>query len=304
MQQLIKGTTAYKIFTTDGAKNRYSHAYMLHLSDLKNLREALLFFAAEFFGAKEGTALYNRISSGSYPDFTLYPEADKKYTADGVAAIIEDSAMRPVEGAKQLYVLSDFDKASALVQNKLLKTLEETLEGVYFILGVTTLAPVLDTVKSRVKLLEIPPFSADEIYAALERKGSNPLNRAAAERCNGILGDAENMVSGGWFKEVREAAEEICTTVNREDISAVAQKYGDIKYRQELLSEMQNAYFSALTDGGKIAGLLSEHTLIYAIESINRALADVRFNAFFQGLLYDFMLRIAKENDKWQKLQV
>ena len=303
MEGLLRTTTAYKIFSTDGAGKGYSHAYMLHLNDPDNLRAALNFFAAEFFKAERGSVLYHRILNGSFPDYTLYPQEGKKYAVDDISGIIEDSALRPVEGSEKLYALTEFEKASALVQNKLLKTLEEPLEGVHFLIGVTSLAPILDTVKSRVKLLEVPPFSADEIYAALQRRGDNPLNRAAAEACNGILGVAENMVSGGWFQEVRDAALEICTTLNIEDIAAVAQKYGDIKYRRELLSEMSNLCFSALKGEGDLGGLLSKHTLIYAIESINRAQQDVRFNAFFQGLLYDFMLRVAKENDKWQKLQ-
>ena len=169
MEKLIESTTAYKIICADRQRGKLSHSYMLHFADPKNLRAALKIFACGFFGATG--SLLSRISSESYSDFRIYPAEGGKITADGVAEIIEDSALRPLEGDKKLYVITDFDSASALVQNKLLKTLEEPLAGIHFLLGVTSLAPVLDTVKSRVKLLEIPPFSQSEIEQALERAG-------------------------------------------------------------------------------------------------------------------------------------
>lgn len=301
MEELIKSTTAYKIFAADRAQNRLSHSYMLHFGDRKNLRAALKLFAAEFFNASG--ALSARIANESYTDLTVYPAVGGKITADGVSEIIEDSTLRPVEGDKKLYVIADFDTASALVQNKLLKTLEEPLAGIHFLLGATTLAPVLDTVRSRVKLLEIPPFSEGEILKALDRRGANSENAAAAKSCNGVLGAAENMVSGGWFGEIRAAAWEICSNTEISAIAPLAAKYGDTKYKTELLSEMQNVYFSALTGGGKLNTVLGKHTIIYALDEIARANRDIKFNAFFQGLLYDLMLRVVKENDRWQKLQ-
>lgn len=292
MEKLIKGTTAYAVFSGDRRGGRLSHAYMLHYPDEANLRGALKIFAAEFFGAQEGSALYNRIMSGSYTDLVFYPQEGKKISADGVSELIADSALRPVEGSRKLYVICGFEGASALVQNKLLKTLEEPLEGIYFLLGVLSAAPVLDTVLSRVKLLDIPPFTESEIFSALERQGQNALNRVAAESSGGILGAAQNIVRGGWFEGVAKGAEEICSVADTGDIAALSVRYGDTKYKRELLSEMQRLYFSALKNGGRIADIWSPPTLVYALESVDRAYADIKFNAFFQGLLYDFMLRV------------
>lgn len=296
MKELLTGTTAYKILEGDCLSSRLSHAYMLDFPDVRNLREALKFFAVRLFGSNE-----TRILNESFPDCKIYPAEGKKLDAAAVAEILDDSAMKPVEGDKKLYVLVGFDQASALLQNKLLKTLEEPLDGIHFLLGVTSTASVLDTVKSRVKLLEIPPFSEEQIYSALERKGHSEINAVAAKSAKGILGAAENMVSGGWFEGVLKGALEICSVTHSQDIGAAAVKYGETKYKNELLSEMQRLYFEALK--GSIKLPLCEPALIYALESITEAFAEVKFNAFFQGLLYDFMLRVVKENNKWQKLR-
>lgn len=309
MKQLIFGTTAYCTFSGDADSGRLSHAYMLHLNDVKNLRFALKIFALKFFGLREDDVDGRRLMNESLTDCRIYPEEGKKLTAETVASLLSDSALQPLEYEKKLYIISGFNEASALVQNKLLKTLEEPPQGVYFLLGVTALAPVLDTVKSRVKTLTVAPFTEREIYAALERKGSNPLNADAAKSCGGIFGAAENMVSGGWFGEITAAAREICLTSDVGEVGVVALKYGDVKHKAELLNEIYLLYHTALLEKssgynlGEVAKNWHTATLIYAVESVDKAGADLKFNAFFQGLLYDLMLRIIEENDKWLKLQ-
>ncbi len=308
MKKLISGTTAYAAFSGDVKSGRISHAYMLHFQDAKNTREALKIFALKFFGVSEADADGRRILNETFPDLRIFPEEGKKFTVESATALLAECALKPLERDKKLFIICGFNDAAPIIQNKLLKTLEEPNAGVHFLLGATALAPVLDTVKSRVKTLVIPPFSEREIYGALERKGSNPLNAQAAACCGGILGVAEDMVGGGWFAEVNEAAREICTTCDRSKVGAVAIKYGDIKYKTELLSAVALRYHNALKS--RVKGEESDETacfqtpaLIFAGSCADKACRDLKFNAFFQGLLYDLMLRIIEENDKWLKLR-
>lgn len=305
MERLLKDTTAYRILSGDRRSGKLSHAYMLDFPDPKNMRSALKIFALEFFGADAASTLGERILGGSYPDFKIYPDEGEKLTADAAGKLLEDSVLRPVEGAKRLYAICGFENASALLQNKFLKTLEEPIEGIHFLLGASSLAPVLETVKSRVKILTVAPFTVEQVFSALERSGRREINAAAARSSGGILGAAENMVNGGWFEEVLSAAEEICATVRVGDIGAVTAKYGETRYKTELLCEMQRLYFSALNGGGgRTAKLLQPAAIIFALEKLNGAFADLKFNANFQGLLYDFLLEVAKENQKWQRLHL
>ena len=309
MKQLILSTAAYAAFSNDAAANKLSHAYMLHLNDAGNLREVLKMFALKFFGLTGEELDGRRLLNESLPDCRIYPPEGKKLAAENIADLLAESVMQPLERDKKLFIISGFNDASVLIQNKLLKTLEEPPRGVYFLLGVTSVAPVLDTVKSRVKTLTIPPFTPAQIFAALERKGKNDLNADAAESCGGVFGVAENMIKGGWFGEVRKAAEEICSANKISDIGEIAVKYGDTKYKAELLAETGRIFHAALCGrvrGGKQKEIVKKWTtpaLIYAVESVDKACSDVKFNAYFQGLLYDLMLRIIEENNKWLKLQ-
>lgn len=306
MEQLIKSTAAYKIFAGDVASDRLSHAYMLYFNDPYRLRHALKLFALRLFCAERGSRDANAILNENFIDLKIYPAPDKKLTVDDAGNIVDESVLRPVERDRKLFIVSGFESASPLFQNKLLKVLEEPPAGVCFLLGVNALAPVLDTVKSRVKLLEIPPFTPREIYAALERQGANPLNREAAECCAGVLGAAERMIGSDWYAEVNAAAKDVCRAKSFADAGEMAIRYGDVKYKNELLTEMQRQYFAALQNAAlsqdTSGAILTKPALIYALENLSGAFADVKFNANFSALLYDFLIRVITENEKWKKL--
>lgn len=302
MEELLKGTAAYKILLGDRLGGRLSHAYMLHFPDAFNLRRALRLFALEIFGAEENSRDGKLILSEGLADMKVYPRTDKKLTVAEASEIVDDAAIRPIEKDKKLYIVSDFDSASPLFQNKLLKVLEEPPAGVHFLLGTTTLSPVLDTVKSRVRLLEIPPFTADEIYAALERQVKDIRNREVSRAAGGILGRAQNMLDGEWYTSVHNAAEEICRAGDLSKAVKAAAKYGDTKYKAELLAEMQRLYFEELKKYAadeEYVGTLSRGALICAAEGINAALKELKFNANFPALMEALLLKVATENAKW-----
>ena len=227
MERLISQTAAYRIFAGDKAAGKLSHAYMLYFNDAAYLRSALKQFALVFFGCGKDDRGGRLIEAEGLTDLKIYPKPDKKLTVEAAGEIVDDAFLRPVEGDKKLYIISGFEEASALFQNKLLKILEEPPQGVYFLLGATSLSPVLDTVKSRVKTLEIAPFSKEEILSALNRAGSNLENSRAAAECGGILGIAQNMLKQGWYEEVRQVANEICSAADTASAVAAALKYGD-----------------------------------------------------------------------------
>ena len=302
MERLISQTAAYRIFAGDRAAGKLSHAYMLYFNDAANLRKALKQFALVFFGCGKDDRDGRLIDAEGLTDLKIYPKPDKKLTVDAAGEIVDDAFLRPVEGDKKLYIISGFEDASALFQNKLLKILEEPPQGVYFLLGATSLSPVLDTVKSRVKTLEIPPFSKEEILSALNREGSNPENARVAGECGGVLGVAQNMLRQGWYAEVRKAASEICSASDTQKAVAAALKYGESKYKSELLAQMQREYFEELkkyANDENYVGALKKGAVLYASKNVNKAFADLKFNANFASLLYDFTLRVALENEKW-----
>lgn len=294
MERLICATGAYKILKGDASCGKLSHAYMLCFDDVFNLRAALKIFAREFFPEDK----FSLIEQESLADLKIYPEGDGKLTAEIAADIVEGCAIKPVRHDKKLYVISEFDSASPVFQNKLLKVLEEPPEGVHFLLGATSLSPVLSTVKSRVKLLEIPPFTEEEIFSALERQGANEKNRVAASVSGGRLGTAQSVLNGDWYSSVESAAKRICSAHTLSAAATLACEYADFKYKKELLAAVQREYFSLLraySSGASLPAGLTAEAVSFAVRGVDKALADMKFNANFPSLLFNLLTGIAQK---------
>lgn len=312
MESLFCRTTAYQMLQGDAKCGKLSHAYLLQYDDEKYLRTACKLCAQLVFDEGTRTRVDKMIMDESFVDCKFYPAEGEKLTVDGISALIEDTALRPLESNKKLYVLVGFEKASPIVQNKLLKSLEEPPQNVHFLLGVTSSAPLLETIRSRVKTLTVYPFAGEDVKAFLSRKFGQIENaEQIALACGGKLGVAEDMASKGKFEQLTQIAMEICTANTVDKATAISQKYGDSKNKEELLARMQSLYFEALShklgktasqNAKTLATMWQQATLIYALEQCNKAATEVKFNAWFGGLLYNFTLKVMEENKKWLKL--
>ena len=306
MQSLLTTTRAYRLLGADEQRGELSHAYLLLFDDGPNLRVALKTFAKRLFACeKEETQAQQRVSrlidDENFSDCLFFPEPSKKFMVEDAETISEESLLKPVEGEKKLFVVDGFDFATPAAQNKLLKLLEEPPEGVLFLLGARTEYPVLPTVLSRVKTLEIPPFSTEEIKGALLRNygGRYEMNdyELCAAACGGSLGAAQDMLDSGSYKQLVENAFALCLAKSHELPQAV-KKVGDTKRKRELLSLLRILFRDALLYKtgtlAKNAMLQSEKSrlqaiangyslsaLVYAQEAISEAEKDVAFNAYF-----------------------
>ena len=184
MRELFSSTTAYRTIAPGAQRNAQAHFTLVLFPDGRYLRDLLTLCAEAFFGAAEGSRVQKLIAAESYADCLFYPAKGAKLTADGAADLIGESALRPVEGSKKLFVLDAFQTVTPLVQNKLLKILEEPPESVYFLAGATAEHAVLPTVLSRADKIAVPPFPEEAIAAALTRKyGDVPGIAEAAAAC-------------------------------------------------------------------------------------------------------------------------
>ena len=158
----------YTIIEKDKANSTLSHAYMLLCRDshpetyLKNYAKLLLCDSGSGCGACRSCSL---IDKNLLPDcYTLLKD---NILVEDVNLLIENTFLKPIEKDKKVYLISDMAGMNARAQNKLLKTLEEPPKSVIFLLATTNEYKVLDTIKSRVKILEMPAFSQEELINQL-----------------------------------------------------------------------------------------------------------------------------------------
>ncbi len=319
MQTLLKNTQAYSLLKRERQERGFSHAYLLLLKDKKNLRLALKTFAKVFFDCDSPIDAASKrraelIDGENFSDCLFYPQEGKKLTVDDAARIQEESTLNAVECEKKLFVLGDFAEANIQTQNKLLKLLEEPPENVYFLLGASVVYPILITVLSRTKKLEIQPFTPEQITGVLLRKYGEEQKEAfslCAVAGNGSVGDAEDMLSGGFYQELLSSAFELALATPVQ-LPALVKKVGETKRARELLSLLRLIYRDALVlkmqKSGNLLlktekqGLISvcekytPHALLFAQEAISRAEKQLNFNAVFPYCIELCMANILEEN--------
>ncbi len=311
MKELLHETRCYRRIAAEARAGRSAHAALVLFPDAAHLRELLKECAKAFFCAEDGSRTAALIEKESFQDCLFYPAAGAKLTVDDAAKILEESLLRPVEGTKKLFVLDAFHTASALVQNKLLKVLEEPPEGVSFLLGAVQEHAVLPTVLSRTEKFAEPPFSEESILKALKRMYPKEagLERAAAAS-GGILSQAERLLSGGGesFRLAEEfvkndAPEAFCRKADKLDKDAFFAAL-ELLLRDMLLLKTGQGRYASRTDGAAKALAERYHagTLIRALEEVREAEKRVNFNAGVGQALYVLALGMKEEETRWQKL--
>ncbi|MBQ8291019.1 MAG: hypothetical protein IJX88_00725 [Clostridia bacterium] len=316
MQTLMKNTQAYKLLQAEKLSNKLAHAYLLLCDDTKNLRETAKLFAKPFFGcdgenlSQKQQRIAELIDEEHFSDCLFYPESGKKFVVEDADKLAEECALKPVEGNEKLFVITDFSDATPQAQNKLLKLLEEPPQGVYFLLGASSSFSVLQTVLSRVKKLEIQPFSAEELVPALNRIYSHTRTKEEIALCaacaGGSLGGAQNMLEGGAYKSLSEDAFSLALA-DGYNLPNLIKQAGETKRKKELLSLLRILFRDALlikteAEKGektkqriflkterlnlmKIADKYSLRALVFAQEAISQAEQEVFFNAYFPQCL-------------------
>ena len=311
MEKLLKSTSAYKQVQADIRGGSPHHAYLLLLDDARNLRFALKTFAKLLFCADERVS--NLIDNESFCDCLFFPEPDKKFMVDDAERVSEEASLQPVEGDKKAFVIGDFADANPASQNKLLKLLEEPPQSACFLLGATTRFPVLPTVLSRVKILEIPPFDTVSIaeYLAREYAGET-FNQnefmLCASASGGCVGQAQNMLEGGTYKSLIDDAFALVLSANSA-LPTLIKRVGETKRKKELLSLLRLLFRDALIvktqlktenvflrgENARIAKVTEKYTaqrLVFAQDALSKAEMEVAFNAVFPQCLEVLLARI------------
>jgi DNA polymerase-3 subunit gamma/tau len=105
---------------------------------------------------------------GSHTDFHEI-DAASHTGVDHVRTILEATSLAPQLGVKRIYLIDEVHMLSRAACNALLKTLEEPLDTVVFLLATTDPHKIPDTVRSRCFQLFLSPLSQGQVAGQLER---------------------------------------------------------------------------------------------------------------------------------------
>lgn len=319
---LFKSTDAYKIIKAEKEADRLSHAYLLVCGDGENYIEYLKIIA-KIIACKDGAPCgecrcCRLIDGGMYPDLTIYPAGDIVLSADA-NDLIEQSYIKPIEGANKIFIINRGETMNGSVQNKLLKTIEEPPKNVHVIIGAITESAILPTVKSRVRKLEIPPFSDKTLYAALKEEYSDEERLKEAIACgDGTVGAAQKNYNDEKFKKTVDVVAETITgltsskkllyysnkicTLNQpveEVLSVMEQLFTDMLYnlsgKSELVRNANRIKTLSSADG------FNRGAVINALDKITEAKKRKSFNATDQSVTEWLLFQILEGKFKWRK---
>lgn len=320
---LIKNTSAYRTVKNDKKAGRLSHAYLILTADKDKLLEYAKIFAKLSACESDNPCGQCRacrlIDDSSHPDVIFYPQKSDSVTAEDVNSLIEESFLKPIESDKKIFVILSAESMNLSAQNKLLKTLEEPPVGVHILLLGTSEFPLLPTVKSRVKKLEIPAFSNDLLLEALSQDCPDTERLKWAVCCgDGTVGKALSLYGDQKLKELSDFVEDVILNMqSSKDVLLYSTKFSNVKaevddflsvlelYLRDMLVERQGredlAFNKSECEKLKNAQKFNTGAILYALDAINEARKKKKFNMTATMLVEWLLFQILEGKYKWQK---
>ncbi len=145
--------------------------------------------------------------AGTHPDVIFVKAEKKSLGVDEVREkIIEDIGIKPYRYAHKVYIIEQADLMTPQAQNALLKTLEEPPEYAHILLLAEKQDAFLQTILSRVVVLQLRPLSESLVIRYLQDKKALTKERAAvyAAYAQGSIGQALLLLEDTDFAQMRQ----------------------------------------------------------------------------------------------------
>lgn len=167
-----------------------SHAYLFSGPPSSGKYEAAIDFAAGVLceGADPpcgSCEICRRVRAGVHPDVLVFEPEGTTFLVEQVRGeIVPEASLAPVEAAHRFLIIREAERLNPASSNALLKTLEEPLGHVTFVL-LALPETLLETIKSRCQIVTFDRLSPEEIVTALEAEGVSPEEARRSARLSG-----------------------------------------------------------------------------------------------------------------------
>ena len=182
---------AKEMFARALRERTLSHAYLLSgpegLAKTAFARELAVALVSACGGCG-ACAECERARRGIHPDLHVVEREGDLIRFEQVGPVIADLGLKPFSGSRRVWIIPEVEYLHPAAANKLLKSVEEPPDYVYFLLVTDRLERVLPTIVSRCQLVEFRPLS-DAVVAAYLRE-SHGLDGVAAEALARLSGGA------------------------------------------------------------------------------------------------------------------
>lgn len=186
-----------------------------------------------------------KAADGNHPDIRFFESGGgpRSFSVETVRRIRAEAFVAPNEAARKAFILADIQNMTEAAQNALLKVLEEPPAFLTFLLTCDGKSRVLETVRSRCRLLTLGPLTEDETVRLLAghfpEMDEAALHRAA-QNAGGIAGRAIEGIADEGLETAAGDAEAVAKAL------CGAREYGLLRLTGPM--EKDRARFSALLD--------------------------------------------------------
>lgn len=166
------------------------------------------------------------LRNGTHPDFfRLAPEsttkAAKSIKIEAVRELQSSIARKPILSERRVVLIQDADKMNEAAANCLLKTIEEPMGQVVFILLTSSPMSMLDTVLSRCMRIEFGALEQSELLEILARHGIEGLQ--ASQLASFADGSASQALAlqDGELMDLHKSALELIGSIQQMDVQGM-----------------------------------------------------------------------------------
>lgn len=195
-----------------------------------------------------------RVFSDNHPDLTIFKQKQGVNSTETVEHIITECYKMPFESKFRVIMIDDFQLFNITVTNKLLKVLEEPPELTKIIIGIDDINNLLDTIKSRCLLLNIPDLTIKQKKEILEEKGLTDIEERIlySKKFSSSFS-----IDYQYFKSKVDKVKELVEKT-KTDYSAILE-LKELDWNESLQSLYRNNYrvLQILRRGSSFANLLS-----------------------------------------------
>lgn len=123
-----------------------------------------------------------RIVRHRFPDVHHVAAEGTFILVEAVRAVIAEATRSPFEGSTKVFIFDEAERMNPAAQNALLKTLEEPEDDTVFILLSAREEELLDTIRSRCRVVHLERLSEADVVELLQGEGADPATALLAAR--------------------------------------------------------------------------------------------------------------------------
>jgi DNA polymerase-3 subunit delta' len=246
-----------------------------------------------------GTCANCRLRMQNHPDVRMIEPEKTAIRIEQIQDLINEVAFQPFEARYRVAVIDPADQMNIHAQNSLLKTLEEPASRTILILVTTNPYLLLDTVRSRARLLQFTGIPRETIEQYLRSHSEMTVEdaRLSAALSGGSLAAAMAFDTIG-YREIRARAFDFVklllegkdfTSASALAAQAAKEKKSFVTWVDAVMALLEDAYYAVTAPGrigqGDLREKLTEisrhtprHTLVSAIEAVEKLKRELQYN--------------------------